>query len=435
MIIVCEPQCKGVSHEKVNSGFIYGLRLAYPKEKIVFFAEATHLQVIQDILIKDKVLIDNFECRPLPFYLKNIYSFWAMLKYYVLFLKLLDQVVFYKVDKVFFLSHNPVILYVIKRLKQLNKFKNINFTFVLHGELEDIANVVYKEPYAPVVKYKSVADNLKANIIKILKKPNRILPFIFRKILWPIHKISSKYSLIFKKKFRVKTMLLWRHSNQYKYIALSPHIIANVKKYLDTDYLNFQTIVMPTIFAAPQPIVENKYIKFAVFGYGDPGQMHELLLKLKEKNITKPYEIRIISMDCRGTEGFSNICCVSQGKVLTRTLMENSLPDIDMFINLYDHSRHKFGCSASIFEALSYLKPVLHLDNDGYNYFNQSEKPMGFRCDNLDEYVNKMYDLIENYQIYKKELTVFRENMLFLRERYDIKNNLSELRNSFTFSS
>ena len=72
MIIVCEPQCKGVSHEKVNSGFIYGLRLAYPEEKIIFFAEATHLKAIQEILIKDNILINNFECRPLNFYLKNM---------------------------------------------------------------------------------------------------------------------------------------------------------------------------------------------------------------------------------------------------------------------------------------------------------------------------------------------------------------------------
>ena len=53
MIVVCEPQCKSISHEKVNSGFIYGLRLAYPLETIRLYADASHIKALKEILIHD----------------------------------------------------------------------------------------------------------------------------------------------------------------------------------------------------------------------------------------------------------------------------------------------------------------------------------------------------------------------------------------------
>jgi hypothetical protein len=228
-------------------------------------------------------------------------------------------------------------------------------------------------------------------------------------------------------------MLIWQHSNHYHYIVLSPHVAINAKKNLDTEYLNFYTIIMPVIFAEPQPPANNKFIKFAVFGYGDSAQMKKMLTLLSTKTIPKPYEIRIISMDNRGTEGFPNVNCLSNGKVLTRKEMEISTRDIDTFINLYDSTRHRFGCSGSIFEAFSYLKPVLHLSNDGYNYFNKPEKPIGFRCENMDIFVEKMCDMIENYPTYKNEFDVFRKNLFSYRDEYAVENNLDKLKASFTF--
>ena len=61
MIAVCELQCKGISHEKVNSGFIYALRIAFPDQKILFYADISHISAIKSILIHDKIIINNIE--------------------------------------------------------------------------------------------------------------------------------------------------------------------------------------------------------------------------------------------------------------------------------------------------------------------------------------------------------------------------------------
>lgn len=439
MILICEPQCKKTSHEQVNSGFIYGLRLAYPGEKIIFFSDTAHFEAIKNILEKDSAPVSNLEHISINFNADKSCSIGGILGYYLLLKKIFNKALSLETNKIFFLSTSPIILYAIKKLKQRSSYKDISCTFVLHGGLEDISNIEYKEPYTTKIKYR---HTFKTRFTKLLHNPKKEIlrkTFLFimrrttEKIRQPFYWLSSRYTLVFKKIFRIKKMMLWQHTNQYHYIVLSPHVVKNVKKYLDTDYLNFYTVIMPTIFHTPLPPADNQFIKFAVFGYGDSAAMYEMLLTLNEKQIVKPYEIRIISMDNKGTQEFPNINDIGRGKILSRKEMENALPDIDVFINLYDINRHRFGCSGSIFEAFAYLKPVLHLSNEGYNYFNKPEKPIGFRCKTLNGFVEKMCDMIEHYPHYKPELALFRKNMLAYREEYAIEHNLDTLRKSFSF--
>ncbi len=435
MIIVCEPQCKGISHEKVNCGFIYGLLLAYPKEKILFFAEESHFKEVESLFKDNAISTKYLKHISINFNANKSFSFTGIIQYYILFKKIFNKTLFYRQQKILLLSSNPIIIYVIKKLKQQNKYKKLCFTFVLHGELEDIVNKNYKKPYVPTVEKKLDPLSFGEIIIKLIKNSNKIPTLFLENISQPFIKLFSVYSLIFKNIFRTKNMMMWRHSNQYNYISMSPHVTENAKKYIDTDYLNFHTIILPIVFAKPSFITNNEYIKFAVFGYGDSAQMKKMLTILSNKKIKKPYEIRVISMDSRGTDGFKNISRLSNGNILTRKEMEEALPDIDVFINLYDKTRHKFGCSLSILESFSYLKPVLHLSNPGYNYFNKPRRPIGFRAENINEFVNIMCDMIENYHLYKNKLRIFRRNMLEYRLKYAIENNLDKLRYSLTFKS
>ncbi|MGA2910175.1 MAG: hypothetical protein ABSE04_00030 [Candidatus Microgenomates bacterium] len=435
MIVICELQCKGISHEEVNSGFIYGLRLAYPNEKIIFFADKNYFRNLKNIFKVSGVIINDLILSPINFSGNKSYSLGGVIKNYLLIKDMFDKLISFHENKVFFLSMNPVILYLVKKLKQQDKYKEINCTFVLHGELEDIANKNYKEAYIPGIRRGMIKTDYKKSVIKGFRDPKLVLSFAINRVTVPIRWLDLNYSLIFKKIFRVKKMMMWQHSNQYKYISLSPHVTKNASKYLNTKFLNFHTIILPIIFNNSASAVKNKFIKFAVFGYGDSAQMYRMLTLLSKKKLTRSYEIRIISMDSRGTEGFANITWLSRGRVLSRREMEDSARDIDVFINLYDRNRHRFGCSLSIFESFSYLKPVLHLSNPGYDYFNKQTKPIGFRCENMESFVRKMVDMIENFPEYKSKLAVFKKNMLEYRKEYNIKNNLTALRDSFTFEN
>ena len=137
MIVICEPQCREMSHEKVNSGFIYALSLAYPQEKICFFADKSHIQSIKKIFIHDNIFVNNIKFIPIKF--RDSLSFIGMLTFFSLFKKMFVNVMARGTDKIFFLSFSPLILYILKKLKQKPCFSKMKFSFVLHGAFEDIA--------------------------------------------------------------------------------------------------------------------------------------------------------------------------------------------------------------------------------------------------------------------------------------------------------
>jgi hypothetical protein len=248
-----------------------------------------------------------------------------------------------------------------------------------------------------------------------------------------INSFITPWQRISTKLFPEKKMLLWKHSADFKYISLSPHVVVNAERYIDTKELNIHTVVLPTIFAEPIPQPNNEHVKFATFGYGNSLMLHNVVFQLSQKELKRPYEIRIIGMDDRGTDGFPNITCPSPGKVLDRSDMEKYAKDIDMFLILYDKSRYRLSCSGSILESLSYTKPILHFNNDCINTFNKHENPIGICCNSLEEFVCKMEDIIENYETYIREFQTFRKNILKLRNECAIENSLTQLKDSFTW--
>jgi hypothetical protein len=435
MIIVCEPQCKGISHVEVNSGFLYGLSLAFPGDTIVFFAHLSHYRDISQSLKDKDVTLKNLRHIPINFNADNMFSIYGIISYCFLIQRIFDKTLSSESNTILFLSTSPIILYVLKQLKRIKKYSNICCTFVLHGELEDIANITYQSPYIPTLSSANnqITLSIEDIISKLIRHLDKIPLFLYERISKPFKLLNVRYSLLFRRYIRTKNMMMWRHSDQYKYISLSPHVTANAKKYLDTAYLNFCTITMPIVFNKLKTPPTNKYIKFAVFGYGDSSQMQKLLTLLSNKKITKPYVIKIISMDSRGTEGFPNIQIVGKGKVLTREQMETAAEDVDVFLNLYDDTRHNLGCSLSIFEALSHVKPVLHLSNPGYNYFNKPSKPIGYKVKTLSEFVDKLCDMIENYAKYRMHFNKIRKNIILYRNQYNVQTHLSQLINSITY--
>ena len=432
MIIVCEPQVKGLSHETVNSGFIYGLSLAYPDETIRFYAEIAHLSAIRNILEINNINIKNIEYVPIRFY--DLYSIKGMITYYILFKRMFSNILSSGENKIFFLSITPTILYVIKKLKQNTEYKEMKFTFVLHGSFDNVANE-FDKPNGISLPIKRMENKHLIQIkytfqmlsqLGIIEAFKTLVSNFISRFVIPWHSISKRI-------YTDRKMLLWKHSSDYRYIVLSDHIIKNAKKYVDTDKLNISTVIHPAIFKEALSQTNNKYAKFAIFGYGNPLVLHNILVQLSEKNLKNNYEIRIIGMDNRGTSEFQTVTCPSPGKRLDRTEMEKYAEDIDAFLILYDKTRYRLSCTGSIIESLSYTKPIIHFDNDCINAFNRTDNPIGIRCNSLEEFVNKMTDIIENYNSYSLEFQSYRNNILKLRNECSIENSVNTLKESFTW--
>ena len=427
MIIICEPQCKGFSHEKVNSGFIYAFRLAYPDEKLVFYAHSSHINAIRNILHHDNAFVDNIEYIPISF--QSSFSNAGIRSYGALFTKIFLATLASGTDKIFFLSFSAPILYVIKKLKQKAVFAHMKFALVPHRDFENIADdadpkVINPDP--PLPQKKSILEKIKR--IKLQEIPSKI----YAKAHYFWHKAMTERHTAFAQKYITKDMILWENSADFRYIILSPHILPNAAKYIDVKEVNIHTVFFPTIFApvSMQPV--NEYVKFAVFGYGNSAMLYQVLSHRSRIVLKKNYEIRIIGMDNRGTDGFENVTCPSPGKPLTRSEMEKYASDIDVFLILYPPKSYRVSCSGSIIESLSYMKPILHFKNDCINTFNKKDFPIGICCDSIDEFVTVMDDIIENYKEYIPKFQTFRNNILEVRKQVGIENSVLQIRNSFS---
>jgi hypothetical protein len=414
-----------MSHEKINSGFVYGLRLAFPSERIRLYADDSHIHAIISVLENDGIELDNIEFYPVK--INSAPALLYFLEYYFLIKSILENVLLSGDDKVFFLSFNAVMLYIIKKLKMRERFSHLKFSLVLHGDFETLA-----EGEGDAVSYSIPAKPLKDRLrkIKLHSLPMKILRTVRYKL---IKKYENKITSFYSRVFPLKKLLLWQHTSDFIYIALSSHILKNAKKDRDIDKLNLHLVTMPTIFRASDKIKHNPYQKFAIFGYGNSAMLHQVLTGLSKLKLTDPYEIRIIGMNNDGIEGFSNVTITTSGNRLTRAEMEEYARDIDIFLILHPSNTYKLSCSASIFEALSYEKPILHFNNDCINTYNTKEMPIGICAGSIEEFVNNMSSVIRDYNAFLSNRDSYISNIKKIREIYSIEQSKGDIAKSFSW--
>jgi hypothetical protein len=425
MIHICDLICKELSHEKVNSGFVYGLRLAFPDEKIKIYADKSHIDTIVSILKNDGITINNLEYCPVS--VSSQLNLFYYPKYYFLIKNIFSNVVTSGGNKIFFLSFNNVILHIIKKLKCHSSFSSFKFALVLHGNFEQIAGPVNAPELLPVPA-SSLTKRLKR--YSLSSWPEKAMQLVMRRLLGAY---QNKVTSLYENFFTLRELLFLHHSIDYKYIALSTHIADNAKKYIDVEKLNIDVVTMPTIFRASDKIEHNPYPKFAIFGYGNSAMLHQILTGLSKLNLSDPYEIRNIGMNNAGIEGFSNVTTTSTGKRLTRSEMEVYARDIDIFLILHPGNTYQLCCSASIFEALSYEKPILHFDNDCINTYNTKEMPIGICAGSIEEFVNNMAKIIGNYNGFLSTRDSYISNIKKTREIYSIEKSKGDVVRSFSW--
>ena len=419
MIAVCELNCAWTSHETPNAGFVAALTKCFHGEKIAFYAEKRHLNIVSGILSKKG--IDTSMVRFQPVFAAGSHG--LPLSLYSCF-RVLREIKRNNCDKVLFLSVDPLQEYLCKKLCVIF-FKRINCSFVLHGELDNFT-CSHGTVTPVIIEKKTLFERLR----------NKSFFYICSNVWIVLCNILKRSYLRFGR-IRLdirKALLLHQETGRFNHIVLSPFIKARFSEYIDTSKLNIYAIVMPAVFPVKKPLRPiNSYLKFGIFGYGNSGLLQRLNMVLAELDIRKKYEIRIIGMDGRGIEDYPNVTHPIP-RVLTRDEMEELTQDIDMQMILYEDFRYQLSCSAAIIEAHSYAKPVFYLKNECIDEFNPPEKPIGIRCSDVKEMAEEIHRIVENYDIFQSELQQYYENILFHRERIDIMNNLHVLKEAMSFS-
>ena len=411
MVVICEPSCKSFSHEKINEGFIYVINKLH-SDDILFLAHKTHWAVLKKSLLKNKVDISRINfvnisvgtngSFDLLYSLKNIFKLKRISKKYNL-------------EKIIFLSSSKALLFCLKNILPLD-FKKY---FVLHAELEELRDEIKLDEQFIEMPIQSNIQKLKKINFKIFK--NRFNLILKR--LDPFQNFINKHA--------IKHLIEQKHDSSFNYLVISEHIYINLKNKIDLKNLNISYVDYPQLSYDILNKTNNKYPKFAIFGYGDSKMLYNLNLILERLNIKSPFEIRIIGMDNRATSTFPWITFPSNGQTLSRTEMESLLEDIDFNLILYTKDRYSLSCSASIIEAISYERPIIHLENSCISYYNKNEG-IGYECTDLTSMAKKVNDIILNYTKELDNIKKFKKTLIKTKEQLNPNQNLQKFKQALS---
>jgi hypothetical protein len=245
--------------------------------------------------------------------------------------------------------------------------------------------------------------------------------------------INFPWNYINKHFFNFIKVLSYNHSINFRYAAISPYIIENAREYIDVDFFNIHLINFPINFVDVEVFKHGEFLNIGVFGYGNSKKLADISRLLLKEDINNKFQIKVIGMDNRGLSDFPFITFTSKGKPLTRVEMENAAEDVDIFLILYESYRYRLSCSASIFEALSYCKPVIHLENECIDFYNKENLPIGISCKSDYDLAREIKIIIENNNNERINLIKFRKNILLLREQLNIKKSVPQIKNAFSW--
>ena len=415
MIIICEPTCKGFSHEKINEGFIFKIRFAFPKEKLLIFAHSSHIKVLKRNFLNDKLSQENIFFKKISVAQNTpIIEFFFSIK---TFLKIKRYISRYNVKNVFFLSFSKLHLFIFKQLSFPLK---ANKVFVLHGHLEEAApikNQVSSDLMDEIPRDSFFNQLKKITFKKVLIKTKQNL-----KRIDPLYYYLTNINIL--------NIIKTKHGDDFHYIAISNHIINNLNGLINVESYNISCINYPQVQSMRNFEYNNQNVKFGVFGYGDSKTLYNLCLKISKSINLDPFKIKIIGMDNRVAKYFPFVTAPSNGKPLTRNQMEDHLEDIDYLLIFYDEHKYRLCCSASIIEAITYSKPIIHLKNDCISHFNKDNN-IGFECKNLEEFKNKMVDIINNYDVFKEVISKQKLELLKTKKRIAVSSDLEKFKKIF----
>jgi len=347
MILVCEPECKGFAHEKINAAYLLSLSIAFPQEEILFVGEMQHIICLKENLKNYKIDIEYLDVGiPDPSqsnYIK-LFLFYRLNK---MLFGLVDK---FRINRLMYLSISSSNLYVLKFFLKNNK-SCLSCVVVIHGILE----------------------NIKKSWIKMFMK-------IFGFPFW----------------FRIPLTLF--QIDNLKYIVLSE----GVKSQLLATCKELKGKVYATFF----PYIYDEYDKkrsghghnliFGSFG-GIKSPSEFLALANNLYQLQKKFNSNFLVIGPGANINFpDNVRIPSQGKRLNRSQMREYAQQIDYSVFVYPRGAYTLMASGAFFDAISYVKPIIAIRTPFFEECFRLMGDVGYLCEDIVEMENLLTSLIIN---------------------------------------
>lgn len=402
-IAVCEPQCKGASHESFNSAYLLALCKTYPDVEFCYFAYSTQIESIKKIYADKNIIIENLKFDTIVF---DDVICGSSKKNFKNTVKKIDIYLSDEVKKcIFFTSTHPYYLYILKDMEYY-------CCSIIHGGLEELNEQEAKRK-----------DKNPLSIKRLIRHPRSTLINEFNWLkTTPRKQFLDKH---YNHKFGYLEAFGFCPKDKFSFVFLSHHIIENLSK-LMTIQENFYYVPLLEIPPERVKLQAHNFPKFAVYGYGAANNLFsELASLVSDELIDYQYEIRNIGMRVYpGCENNSKV--VQLGRFLSKKEMEEQFEDIDFMLNFYTKDSYKFTMSGSVLETITYERPAIYISNDCYNSYNTPYK-FGIECDTVKTMASEVIRIVKNWDTFGTEYSEYLLNVKKKKEEVSIEKNIPKL--------
>jgi len=406
MIILCEPQCKGYSHEQFNAGFLYGYSLSYPEEQILFFGEKNHNRCIRSILDSSSLEQINVEFHDIEIPEGN--SLVIMIKY----LKVIDTLLnFAKTNKCQKISFLSIYSFNLLPLKLLLHHK-YNHSFLVHIMMHGTLEFVKRKNYSFFRKFLNLLKKIIAH---------------FNKISQSLVDEGSQNIYFYEKLFK-KALHVFGNKH-ISYYVFREDSLKKVHQYLPSIASYFRWIDLPYIYKNDKPRFSEQMDfdgLFLTFDKGNTSELNELFEALfANKDNSKLNPIQIIGKNTN-MEDYCHpqmLNLYHMGE-LSRKQIEEMMTKAKYLLILYPETSYELTTSGLLFDGVAYCKPMIFLKNVCLDYYYNNYK-FGYRCENLEEISKIIQKIILGEG---KEYPFFCSEIFRMQSDVSIKQSFLKLR-------
>jgi len=352
MILVCEPQCKGLEHVDFNAAVIAMVHYALTNEKIAFFAEREHLVSVRNRLTG--FLIDNVSYHEID--------------------------VSSRIDKKY-----KTVLYELEICRRIFHYARTN----------GINNVLFSSTTSVTLIAIKVLLCFCINV-KCITIPHSILLTIRK---WPKR-------WLFGIPFWFKTALLFKNPDRLRYLVIGGFTKEWLKLQLPTIEKKLLSVEMPYLFKRKDYNMindERQTIRFGFFGFGSIDKGIELFIKLSEdiqRTHTRMIPEFVLIGNTYKTEPEMNFGCVympSPYKPLSTDDYERYAKSIDYSIILYNPETYNIIHGASIMDSFEYCKPIIAIRSVLVELYFKEMDDIGYLCSNYEELIKAIVSILNEF--------------------------------------
>ncbi len=372
MIVICEPMFWGFEHAQVNAALIGTVANAFPKDELIFLAEAEHIRYVKGILDAHSVVVTYRETTTPPrIPLRMTYK--RFVPDFNLYRNVFHLARENRAKTIIFCSALSPGIISVKAL--LRRYRDVVCLVVLHDILQDVVRV-------PSLR------------------PDRLF-------------------------FWLRPWLSLGNTPRLRYVVPGLRIEERLTHYIPGVSSYVSSIDLPYFFrddVRAQPFVDDA-IHFGSCGVGSFEKGTDIFFGLAEevqsaKTTNKPTFTLVghIPQQQLKDVPHGSVNIPSPDVPLDREAYEQYCRNIDYALFFYRPNAYELRTSGAILDAFSFLKPIIALKSPLSEYYFTKMGDIGYLCENRTAVKNTILDILETRPIdrYRQQ----QENILAQRGQF-----------------